>query len=207
MLPRVFEKFTQLHSPSSLPHAGLGIGLALARSLVEMHGGEITAASEGAGRGSRFTVRLPLADRTSAPGSPETATAPEPTPPATRHILVVDDTRDSAYVLSRLLEVLGHRVITASSGRQALEIARRERPDVVISDIAMAEMDGYELARLLRQDPSLDQTVLVALTGYGTSADRERTKSAGFAHNLVKPVSMDALKRVFAALPVVTRAP
>ena len=206
MLPRIFEKFTQLHSPSSLPHAGLGIGLALARNLVEMHGGQIMAHSEGAGRGSRFVVRLPLAAHTQVPASPEKPVASEPTT-TTRHILVVDDTRDSAFILSRLLEVLGNRVTTANSGRQALEIARSERPDIIISDIAMAGMDGYELAQSLKREPSLQHTVLVALTGYGTAADRERTKAAGFAHHLVKPVGMDAIKQLFAALPVGSHVP
>jgi len=207
MLPRIFEKFTQLDSPSSLPHGGLGIGLALARSLVEMHGGQITASSEGIGQGSRFTVRLPLAVHASPPALPESAPALQRAPVTTRHFLVVDDTRDSAYILSRLLEVLGNRVSTANSGLQALEVARAEQPDVVISDIAMAEMDGYELAGRLRQEPSLQHTVLVALTGYGTAADRERTRAAGFVHHLVKPVSMESLVQLFATLPVPERTP
>jgi PAS domain S-box-containing protein len=200
MLPRIFEKFTQLDSPSSLQHGGLGIGLALARSLVEMHGGQITASSEGLGRGSRFTVRLPMALHSAPPALPA-ENGPATEPPPRRHFLVVDDTRDSAYILSKLLEALGNRVTTANNGREALELARSERPDVVISDIAMAEMDGYQLARLLRQEPALQHTVLVALTGYGSAADRERTKAAGFAHHLVKPVGVEALEQLFAALP------
>lgn len=116
-------------------------------------------------------------------------------------VLVVDDARDSLYVLGKLLEAIGHRVSTAEGGTRALEIACTDRPDVVISDIGMADMDGYELARRIRQDQNLAGTVLVALTGFGQDSDKQRTKEAGFDRHLVKPVSLEALRALFAALP------
>jgi CheY-like chemotaxis protein len=120
--------------------------------------------------------------------------------PVPHRVLVVDDSRDSAFILGRLLEAIGQRVLTARDGFSALEIARAELPDVVISDIAMADMDGYELARRLRQQPGLERTLLVALTGYAQDSDRQRARDAGFDHHLVKPVSAQTLESLFASL-------
>jgi CheY-like chemotaxis protein len=200
LLPRVFDKFGQLGRDEARSHGGLGIGLTLAASLVHLHGGTIEAHSEGPGCGSEFTVRLPLV----ASGVPLAVPAKPleaiklPVPP--RRVLVVDDTRDSAFILSKLLEILGHRVLTATSAAAALESARRQRPDVVISDIAMPDMDGYELARRLRREAGMEGVVLVALTGYGQDGDRQRAKEAGFDQHVVKPVSLETLQMLFASL-------
>jgi CheY-like chemotaxis protein len=138
---------------------------------------------------------------------PITEDAGAPTPRLPEHrVLVVDDTRDSAFILSKLLVSLGQRVATADNGTSALEAARQARPDVVISDIAMAGMDGYELARRIRQDPALAGVRLVALTGYDHDADRQRAMQAGFDHHLVKPVSVEVLKNLFSSLPVLREA-
>jgi CheY-like chemotaxis protein len=202
MLPHVFEAFTQADRSLSRAQGGLGIGLTLARSLVQMHGGTIEAHSSGRGMGSEFIVRLPLAQ--DAPHVP-LSKAPAESAPArvpVRRVLVVDDTRASAYVLGKLLEKLGQQVRTAHDAASALESAQREPPDVVISDIAMPNMDGYELARRLRKEPGLEGTVLVALTGYGQDRDKQEAQQAGFDHHLVKPVSVDALYELLTALPL-----
>jgi len=193
MLPEIFDLFTQVDSSLTRSQGGLGIGLTLARNLVEMHNGSIHAASAGAGEGSEFTIRLPLAideaiEEQSAPTSGPSL------PLAAHNILIVDDARDSAFVLRRLLETVGQTVRTASDGFSALEEAGRERPDIVISDIAMPGMSGYDLARELRQLPGLNDVRLVALTGYGQDEDRRKAFEAGFDYHLVKPVSLDALR-------------
>jgi CheY-like chemotaxis protein len=118
-----------------------------------------------------------------------------------RRILAVDDTRAAAFTLAKLLEKMGQRVWTAADGDAALQIARTERPEVIISDIAMPNMDGYELARQLRQEPGFERVVLVALTGFGQESDRERAREAGFDHHLIKPVDVAALQELLAALP------
>jgi PAS domain S-box-containing protein len=200
MLPRVFEKFAQLGAPQTRPHGGLGIGLALAKSLVELHGGRLEGHSDGIGRGSQFTIRLPLARQARSADERQRAPLTRSATPLARRVLVVDDARDSAFILGRLLEAIGQRVLTARDGFSALDIARAERPDVVISDIAMADMDGYELARRLRQLPGLERMLLVALTGYSQDSDRQRARDAGFDHHLVKPVNVQTLERLFATL-------
>jgi PAS domain S-box-containing protein len=197
MLPRVFEKFAQVGRDEVRSQGGLGIGLALAASLVRLHDGQIEAHSAGLGRGSEFIIRLPLVAvpaRHAGPARPRAASHAKVPP---RRVLVVDDTRDSAFILGRLLEVLGHRVSTATSAMAALEAARRETPDVVISDIAMPDMDGYELAHQIRREAGLENTVLVALTGYGQESDRQRALEAGFDFHIVKPVSLEILQALF----------
>jgi CheY-like chemotaxis protein len=173
---------------------------------VQLHGGRIEAHSKGLGLGSQFTVRLPLvagAQPALVPAKPRRA-AKHKLP--RRVVLVVDDTRDSAFILSRLLGILGQRVITANSGESALDAARRERPDVVISDIAMPTMDGYELARRLRRETGLERVILVALTGFGQDSDRSRAYEAGFDHHVVKPVSLETLEALLASLPAPRRS-
>jgi signal transduction histidine kinase/CheY-like chemotaxis protein len=200
-LPRVFDMFTQSDQTRSRAQGGLGIGLTLAKRLVLLHGGRIEANSAGPGRGSEFLVRLPLAHaapRRAAPSAPQVA-AVQSLP--SRRILVVDDARDTALILGKLLEKIGQQVFSTHDAASALETARREQPEVIISDIAMPTMDGLELARRLRAEPGMEHVVLVALTGYGHDSDRQRTRDAGFDHHLVKPVSFDALCQLLSALP------
>jgi len=194
MLPRVFDMFSQLDSTISRSQGGLGIGLTLTKSFVEMHGGRIDAYSAGPGRGSEFVVRLPLptdarrisqADRPSSHRSPVLPS---------RRVLIVDDAKAAGYILGKLLEKMGQRVSTANDALTALEIARHEKPEIVISDIGMPQMDGYQLAEHLRREPGLEKIPLVALTGYGQESDKERAKSAGFDYHLVKPVSLEVLQ-------------
>lgn len=196
MLPRIFDMFAQSDRTLQRAKGGLGIGLTLARQLIQMHGGRIEARSEGLGTGSEFLVRLPCDDKSPIPEMPASS-APEGNRalPAF-HILVVDDARAAVYTLARLLEAMGQIVTTAHDAKTALEAVRHSRPDVVISDIGMPEMDGFELARRLRQVPDLDGTMLVALTGYGQADDRLRVKQAGFDHHLVKPVGFSALEEL-----------
>jgi two-component system, sensor histidine kinase len=194
MLARVFELFAQVEQPLDRSVGGLGIGLTLSRRLVEMHGGTIAAASEGHGRGAQFTVRLPV----------ETAGTPPP-PPAvvgpdrSRSILIVEDNEDSRESLRLLLESLGHRVIEAGDGQHGLALAQHHHPEVVLIDLGLPGLDGYQLARALRADPAAKTTALIAVTGYGQADDRRRSKEAGFDAHLVKPVSHHVLSSVIAA--------
>ena len=201
MLPRVFEMFAQVDSTRKRAQGGLGIGLTLARSLVQMHGGRIEARSEGLGKGSEFVVHLPLISSTAPPIV--TAVAPRATARSlpSRKVLVVDDAPAALYALAELLTTMGQQVRTALDADSAIEQARTERPDMVISDIAMPGMDGYELARRLRQEPGLEPVVLVALTGYGQDSDKRQATAAGFNHHLVKPATMEALLSLLESLP------
>jgi CheY-like chemotaxis protein len=168
-----------------------------------MHGGKIEVQSGGVGQGSEFLVRLPLARaacRSAAAALPARGGMATVQWPA-RRILIVDDARDSAYILSKLLGKMGQQVEVQQDALSALESARAAPPDVVISDIAMPNVDGYELARRLRQEPALEGTVLIALTGYGQDSDRQAAKDAGFDHHLVKPVGLEALEEILASLP------
>ena len=196
MLPRVFDLFTQVGENLDRSQGGLGIGLALVRKLAELHGGRVTAESPGPGRGSTFTVRLPV-----EPGAaPEAAPAADPAdgPRARpRKVLVVDDNADGAASLAMVLGLAGPRTETAHSGPAALAAAARFRPDVVILDIGLPGMDGYEVARAIRADARLGRPVLVAVTGWGTDQDRQRAAAAGFDHHLVKPVDGLRLGRLF----------
>ena len=193
MLPRVFDLFTQ--EPQALDRAqgGLGLGLAIARTLIAMHGGTIAAESEGRGRGSEFTIRLPRVHRAVAsPGvTPE---APRPAAAqVVRRVLVVDDNADGADVLAMSLERLGCVVSVANDGPSALHLAETFDADFALVDIGLPVMDGYELARRLRELPRYAQTRLVALTGYGQETDRRRSAAAGFDEHLVKPVQLETI--------------
>jgi PAS domain S-box-containing protein len=192
LLDRVFEPFTQF-APPGLAAGGLGVGLALARSLVELHGGTVVADSRGPGLGSRFTVRLP---RVAAPARVE-AGAPVIAGPS-RRVLVVDDNHDAAEALALLLGLLGHQVRLAHDGPAALEAAEAQVPDVVLLDLGLPGMDGFEVARQLRTRAALRQARIVALSGYGQASDRQRSKEAGFDHHLVKPADVDALAAAIA---------
>lgn len=206
MLPRIFDMFTQVDHTKANAQGGLGIGLTLAKRIVELHGGSIEAHSDGPGTGSEFIVRLPI-----APGvlcQPAQSLSPDigSRPLMPRRILVVDDTQAAVYVLGKLLEKMGQSVHTVQSAAAALEVVRTEKPEIVISDISMPNMDGFDLARQLRRDRSVHGVILVALTGYGQDTDRNRTKEAGFDFHLVKPVSMEALYELLASLPQPTEA-
>ena len=199
-LPLVFEMFTQVGRNRDRSQGGLGIGLALVRRLVELHGGSVTAESPGVGLGSTFTVRLPAAQGLGGP-------APEPAAPgsaaAAAHVfrvLVVDDNVDAAESLAALLEIEGHATRVAHGGDEALAVAREFRPEVVFLDIGMPGKDGYEVARELRRDPQTRDTVLVALTGWGAQDDRARSRSAGFDHHLTKPASLGAVVDLLAKM-------
>lgn len=201
MLPRVFDMFTQVHDTSSRSQGGLGIGLTLVRSLIEMHGGSVAAASDGTGRGSRFTLRLP--ELQLPPVAPAVvAVSPLGTQAGERpqRILVVDDNADAADSLGMVLQVLGAEVQVAHGGQEALDCLRSYTPDVAFVDIGMPDVDGYEVARRVRALAALSQTTLIALTGWGQQEDRRRSAEAGFDRHLVKPVGLDALKAVLDTL-------
>jgi CheY-like chemotaxis protein len=191
MLPRVFDLFAQ--APVSLDRAqgGLGVGLTLVRALVELHGGKVAASSEGLGRGSLFTVSLPLSSaRVGASPAPE---APkEASPPAALRVLIVDDNKDAADSMGDLWRLMGHHAEVAYSGTAALQIAGDLEPDLVLLDIGLPEIDGYEVARRMRR--AVARSVrFVALTGYGTEDDKRRSREAGFDEHVVKPVDPAAL--------------
>jgi CheY-like chemotaxis protein len=217
LLPVIFNLFTQLDRTSGNAQGGLGIGLALVRRLVEMHGGTVTALSEGAGQGSEFVIRLPLytgptAAPQSQPDASTTASAQATASanaggtwdvPAARNgelrlvkhrILIADDNSDALESLATLLQLRGHEVFTACDGAMALESAERNRPDVVLLDIGMPALDGCEVARRIRQQPWGSRIKLVALTGWGQDSDRRRSRDAGFDSHLVKPLDTDKLQ-------------
>jgi PAS domain S-box-containing protein len=196
-LERNFEMFSQAEGASTRSDGGLGIGLALVRGLVGLHGGTVQAMSEGPGCGSKFLVRLPLADP--VPSAKDAADAGAPTATTVRRrVLVADDNRDAADALAMLLELSGHEVRVAHGGRAALSLAQTFRPDVAILDIGMPELNGYEVARQLRRAPWGARMCLVALTGWGQDDDRQRAQEAGFNQHLTKPVDTDALEKLLA---------
>jgi PAS domain S-box-containing protein len=196
MRSQIFGMFSRGSGSIERAEGGLGIGLSLARALVELHGGRIDVRSEGEGRGSEFMVRLPLASGMDR-GEPADADSMEPSAAATaRRVLVVDDLKDSADSLAVLLRVTGNKAWTAHDGRSALEAAERLRPDVALLDIGMPDLDGYEVCRRMRQTPWGRDMMLIALTGWGQEGDRRRSLEAGFDHHLVKPVEIPALMRL-----------
>lgn len=202
VLPHVFEIFSQAKSAQGQSQGGLGIGLSLVKWLVELHGGTIEARSAGPGQGSEFVVRLPVAAAipdADVASSKDDATRP---PFRTRRILIADDNRDNADSMAMLLKSLGHEVRTAYDGEQAVEAAATLRPDVVLLDLGMPRLDGYEAGRRIREHPGCRDIVLVAMTGWGQDEDRRRTDEAGFHHHLVKPVDPAELMKLLAALPV-----
>jgi CheY-like chemotaxis protein len=197
-LPHLFEMFTQVSRHHGGAKGGLGIGLSLARRLMEMHGGSVSAHSEGPGRGSRFTVTLPrLASAAGElPGSGAAGEAWAPN--ARRRVLVVDDNHDAAESTALLLKALGAQVRVAFGGAAALQLVERWRPELVLLDLGMPEMDGHEVARRLVQQVGAQRPLLVALTGWGQQQDREQTRRAGFDEHVVKPVDLAGLQRLLA---------
>jgi CheY-like chemotaxis protein len=196
MLERIFEPFTQVQRPRDAALGGLGLGLALVKKLVELHGGSVRAHSDGADRGSEFVVRLPAAVPAAEPAAvPErarlaalVATAQRPAAAEALRILVVDDVVDAADTLARVLRFRGNTVHVANDGWTALELAARHAPDVAFVDLQMPGMDGLEVGRRLRAAPGAGRILLVAMTGFGQPDDHRQTAAAGFDHHLTKPV-------------------
>ncbi len=198
-LPRIFEMFEQVDRSLERTQGGLGIGLTLVKRLVELHGGTIAASSAGPGRGSEFVVRLPVQDG-SSPSESSGKPAHGAVPLSKLRLLVVDDNRDSATSLARLLALDGHETDTAFDGLEAMDAAEAIRPDVVLLDLGLPKLNGYDAARRIREHPWGRDMKLVALTGWGQEEDRRRSLEAGFDGHLVKPVDYDALIRLLATL-------
>jgi PAS domain S-box-containing protein len=199
MLNRIFDLFVQADRTLDRALGGLGIGLTLVRKLVEMHGGTVEAFSEGIGKGSEFVVRLPTVPEVKEL-QPEARPEKAKREQAHLRILIVDDNEDTAESLAMLLRLYGHEVWAEHTGPKALEIARAEQPDVMLLDIGLPGMDGYEVARRVRQEEELRDVRLVAMTGYGQEKDRQRSEAAGFDYHLVKPVDPIKLQDLFASL-------
>ncbi|HWI12869.1 MAG TPA: PAS domain S-box protein [Burkholderiales bacterium] len=194
MLERIFGMFVQGRSPLQRIGGGLGVGLALARRIAELHGGSVVAHSEGESKGSVFTMRLPLADAAALREvERQSAPAPLPAPTAVQRVLVVDDNIDAAKSLGMLLKSLGHDTRVVHDGEQALETAAEFRPDVVLLDIGMPGLDGYEVARRLRAIEGQRAVRIVAVTGWGQETDRQKSRAAGFDLHLVKPLDLNEL--------------
>jgi signal transduction histidine kinase/DNA-binding response OmpR family regulator len=193
ILPRMWEMFAQADRTLGRAKGGLGIGLTLVKRLVELHGGTVGAHSGGRDQGSEFTVRLPITEGSSVGTAPARPGVPQV---SHRRILVVDDNEDGLETLAILLELSGHAVQTAADGPSALAAAETFRPDVVLLDIGLPGMDGYEVARRLRANPVFRQTRLIALTGWGQDNDRQQSRDAGFDLHLVKPIDPAELRRV-----------
>ncbi len=198
VLPHIFDLFSQADHTLAHSQGGLGIGLTLVRQLVEIHGGTVTAASGGIGQGSSFTVRLPALPMGSS--AAESALTESVLPMPKFRILVVDDYADAAESLMMLLQAKGHEVEIADCGMKAIERAQVFHPQVILLDIGLPDLDGYETAKRLRALPETQDATLIALTGYGQSDDRECSKSAGFNHHLLKPLNFDELSALLASL-------
>jgi PAS domain S-box-containing protein len=203
LLPRIFDLFTQADRTLDRSQGGLGIGLSLVHRIIELHGGSVAAHSAGIGKGSEFIIQLPVLRTTS-----EISLVPD----EVKHnhggsrILVVDDNQDAADMLVLTLQMLGHHVDAVYSGAEALTAVVEPKPDFVILDIGMPDLDGYEIARRIRRIPKLDDVWLIAVTGYGNDSDRQRTAAAGFDEHLVKPVVPEVLAGVLERLATLTRS-
>ena len=207
LLPRIFELFTQADRSLARSEGGLGIGLALVQRLTELHGGTVEVQSV-LGHGSEFIVRLPLPsdEKRASNGEVDGVLAPPhaPLPPPLR-VLVVDDNVDTVLSFSMLLQASGHEVRTAHDGLTAVQTALDDRPDVMLLDIGLPGLNGYEVAKRVRQHPQLREVVLVALTGYGQDSDRATSLQAGFNHHMVKPASFEQIKQILARVPRLPR--
>jgi CheY-like chemotaxis protein len=193
LLPRVFDLFTQGERTPDRAQGGLGLGLALVKSLVELQGGRVRAESEGRGRGTVLTVTLPLLKVEPAPEPPAPPRAEALDRSKLRRVMVVDDNKDAADTLGMLLESLGHEVLVVHDPARALEEALDRAFDVFVLDIGLPGMDGYTVARRLREQANASAATFIALTGYGSDDDRGRGSEAGFDHYLVKPANLDEL--------------
>jgi CheY-like chemotaxis protein len=200
MLPRVFDLFTQVRDNLDRSRGGLGIGLALVKQLVELHGGSIAAESAGPGKGSSFRLRLPVVE-----AAPVLIGAAEPSSPvalqdARLKVLVVDDNFDVAQTMGWMVEAIGHEYRLVHESKLAVQAAREYRPDAILLDINMPGMDGYAVCRALREQALFDDTVIIAQTGWGKTQDRASTGESGFDGQLVKPVNMDRLEKVLTGI-------
>jgi len=194
----IFEMFTQVDVALGRSVTGLGIGLTLVKTLTEMHGGSVDIISAGIGQGSEFIVRLPTLDTVAVPAP---AMPPQPAVTATGlRILVVDDNRDAADMLAMFLQISGHEAHTAHDGLEAIEATTRLQPDLVLLDIGMPRLNGYEAGRRIREQYKRDRPMLVALSGWGQAEDRRRSEEAGFDGHLVKPVDEIALGKLLVDL-------
>ena len=198
LLPRIFDLFTQAERSLDRSQGGLGIGLSLVQRLVDLHGGTVEVYSV-LGQGSEFVVRLPVV-LTALPSSTPRPTDMAPPPGAGCRVLVVDDNKDAAVMLAMLLEASGHDVRMVHDGPAALKATIDDRPDVVLLDIGLPGLDGFEVAKRIRRQPMLEHIVLVALTGYGQESDRERSRAAGFDHHLVKPADFEKVRDILATV-------
>ncbi|MEX0824576.1 MAG: ATP-binding protein, partial [Pirellulaceae bacterium] len=203
LLPRVFELFSQSDRSLDRAEGGLGIGLTLVKQLVEMHGGTVSAQSDGAGCGSTFTIRLPIVEAVT-----QTDQKMERSLVAmNRRILVVDDNEGAAWMVSRLLQKLGnHQIETAHDGPAALEKIEETRPEIILLDIGLPEMDGYEVGAAVRKMPELADVLLIAMTGYGQEEDRRKSREVGFDEHLTKPPSIDQMRMVLSHPKLAIRA-
>ncbi|HZU34943.1 MAG TPA: ATP-binding protein, partial [Gemmataceae bacterium] len=195
LLPHVFDLFTQADHSLDRSQGGLGIGLTLVRNLVALHGGTISGHSDGLGKGSEFQVRLPLLPTSRAVEPPIPLASSEP-PAQPVRVMVVDDNRDAGESLGMLLELFGHEVVVVHSGARAIQTIGTFHPDVVLLDIGLPDMNGYQVAQRLRQQAGGDGLTIVAVTGYGQQEDRQRAAAAGFNHHFAKPVDTNALQEL-----------
>ena len=198
LLPQIFDLFTQAQRTLDRSQGGLGIGLTVVRKVIEMHGGTTEAHSSGLGQGSEFIVRLPALRWPARPAKIYATKSAQPV--QTWRVLVVDDNADSADSIAAILETSGHEVQVAYSAQKALEMAVEHQPDIVLLDIGLPDMDGYEVAKQLRQTPELKEMRLIAITGYGQQSDRERSREAGFDEHMVKPVEWQKLEELLTSL-------
>ena len=197
-LPRIFELFTQVDHSLEKSQGGLGIGLTLVKRLVEMHSGRVEAKSEGPGKGSEFIVRLPVVVEASRPL--ESGREAEQHVTSSHRILIVDDNRDGADSLSEILRVMGNDTRTAYDGQEGVDVAGEFQPDVLLLDIGLPKLNGYEVCRRIREQSWGEGVVLIAVTGWGQDDDRRRSQAAGFDHHIVKPVDPHALMKLLAGL-------
>nr|WP_260332084.1 ATP-binding protein [Paraburkholderia fungorum] len=195
--PRVFDLFAQSARGRARSEGGLGIGLAVAKRMVELHQGTISLRSEGSGKGTVVTLRLPILQKAVDAADIAARKMPSMTPEPAR-LLLVDDNQDALRALSVLLELEGHEVTTSDNGRDAIRLMSEKHPEVAIVDVGMPEMDGFEVARTVRLNHRLDDMVLVALTGYASESDKSRALAAGFDFHLTKPLSLDKLQYILA---------
>ena len=200
-LPRIFEMFAQVDTAFDRSQGGLGIGLSLVKGLVGMHGGRIDAHSDGPGKGSEFVVRLPVVITQPSPGLHPANDDREKAPPAEKcRILIVDDNSLSSKSTAMLLRMMGHEIATAFNGFEGVEVAKTFRPDVILLDIGLPKLDGYEVAQRIREQPWGRSTILIAVTGYGQEEDRRRSLEAGFDYHMIKPVNLAELEKTLTDL-------